>query len=352
MSKSSLLTENLKSLEGFRPEVDVVADLPYKDEYMSNSFFAIGHFDVEGRTLDYLYHIMSYAFPGKEPEITYCLSVTDETAREYVQHSHAYPMSECEMGTDKYLVRTPTGAMEGDLGHMRLTAQTDEAALDLELTSVGYPLYNGGTGKFHMVGMDIFEYSIPTMLTNGVIRMGDKTYRIEDGVTWYDRQWQNKLPKGPEFVMRGVSKMMDAKAQRSGEGFTLPVWGWMDINLDCGDKISTWFAIEDGRENCWATVMHPDGAQRTVRVDDVVKSAGDYWTSEASGASYPMTYKISIPELEADLTVRCAVEDQELYFPEKALYNHYEGASTVEGTYEGSPACGYCYTELIGDWSK
>ena len=33
-------------------------------------------------------------------------------------------------------------------------------------------------------------------------------------------------------------------------------------------------------------------------------------------------------------------------------YNHYEGASRVEGTYQGKKIKGYCYVELIGDWSK
>lgn len=41
-----------------------------------------------------------------------------------------------------------------------------------------------------------------------------------------------------------------------------------------------------------------------------------------------------------------------MFLPENALYNHYEGASTVEGTYQGKPIKGYCYVELIGDWSR
>lgn len=352
MSKNSLLTDNLRNMKGFNPDVDVVKDLPYKDGYMSNSFFAIGHFDADGHTLNYLYHIMSYEFPGKEGEITYCFSVTDETTKEYYQYSHAYKMSETQIDYNSYSIVTPAGAMTGNLDCMKLTAEFDKAAIDLKLKSIGYPLYNGGSGKFHMVGMDIYEYSIPTMTTNGTIRIGDKTYTVTNGISWYDRQWQNKLPKAPDFVQKVVSKIMDAKSAKNGSGFVLPVWGWMDINLDCGDKISTWFAMEENHENCWATVMHPDGSQRTVLVNDVVCHAADHWKSRTSGASYPTTYKIVIPELEANLTVKCVVDDQELYFPENALYNHYEGASTVDGIYQGCPTKGYCYTELIGDWSK
>lgn len=202
-----------------------------------------------------------------------------------------------------------------------------------------------------MVGLDIYEYSIPTMLSNGTVTIGSKTFAVKDGISWYDRQWQQKLPKAPEFVMNGMAKVMEKKNAKDG-GFVLPVWGWMDINLENEVKISTWFAIEGEKENCWATIMHPDGSQRTVDVNPVVCQATDHWKSEQSGASYPMTYKIQIPELDTDLVVKCVVDDQELYFLENALYNHYEGASSVEGIYQNQPVKGYCYTELIGDWSK
>ena len=234
---------------------------------------------------------------------------------------------------------------------LRLTAQMERASLNLTPEALGYPLYNGGTGKFHMVGMDIYEYSIPTLKTNGTIAIDGEVYEIRDGMSWYDRQWQQKFPKMPGFVEKGVSKIMEEKQKRSG-GFQLPVWGWMDINLENGDKISTWFAEEDNGENCWATIMYPDGAQRTVLVEPVVARASDYWKSPQSGAEYPMTYRIQIPELEADLTVKTAVDNQELYFPENPLYNHYEGASAVSGTYQGRNVKGYCYTDLIDDWSK
>ena len=350
MSKNSVLIENLKTMKGFHPDVDVAADMTYKDDYLSNSFFAIGHFEADGHLLNYLYHIMSYVIPGQVPEMTYCFSITDETEKVYYQYSHAYSFSEIEVSTDRFYIKTPAGKMEGDIKKFLLQAEMEHGSIDLSLEPIGYPLYNGGTGKFYMVGMDIFEYSLPTCKTNGKLVLDGKTYEIKDGLSWYDRQWQRKLPKVPDFVMNGMSKIMEKK--QGNQEFTLPVWGWMDINLENGDMISTWFAEEEYGENCWATIMHPDGSQRTIDVEPVVCKATNHWKSETSSASYPMTYKIEIPELEADLTVRCSVDDQELYFPEKALYNHYEGASTVEGTYQGKPIKGYCYVELIGDWSK
>lgn len=345
------LTENLKLMMTHSPDVDVVKDMPYKHGYMANSFFAIGHAEAQGHLLNYLFHIMSYVIPGMEPEMTYCFSVTDESTGEYQQWSHAYPFPEVEFSAEEFLVKTPKGSMSGTLDKLLMKADIGTAAIDLELEAIGYPLYNGGTGKFRMVETDIYEYSIPNLRTNGTISINGKTYTIENGHSWYDRQWQLKLPPIPNSVMKGAMKVVSV-FQGDGAAFTLPIWGWMDINLEDGDKISTWFAVEKNGENCWATVMHPDGCQKIVRLEPVIATATDYWKSKASGASYPMTYKIKIPELDTDLTVRCAVEDQELYFPENAMYNHYEGASTVEGVYHGKETKGYCYVELIGDWSK
>ena len=48
--------------------------------------------------------------------------------------------------------------------------------------------------------------------------------------------------------MSGMSKIMEKKNAKNG-GFELPVWGWMDINLENEVKISTWFAIEGTYQN-------------------------------------------------------------------------------------------------------
>ena len=126
----------------------------------------------------------------------------------------------------------------------------------------------------------------------------------------------------------------------------------MDINLENGDVISTWFAKEKDSENCWATLMHPDGSHKMVKVKPMISTAKDYWKSSASGKSYPMTYNVIIPELDANLTVNCAVSDQELFFPERNDLSHYEGAATILGTYLGKETNGYTYVELVGDWNQ
>lgn len=341
------LTENLKNVLTARRDVDVVKDMPYKKDYACNSFFAIGHFDVKEHKLNYLYHIMTCEFPGQDPYVTYCFSVTDETTMEFYQYSHAYSFKEASVSEDTFSIKTPKGFMSGTLDDMHLKCDIDNASLNLHLTAIGYPLYNAETGKFILGGIEMYEYSIPTLLSNGTIRVGNNTYEIKDGISWYDRQWELKLPKAPKAVMNAASKIM---AGRMGST-AFPTWGWMDLNLDNGDVISTWFALENV-ENCWATLMHPDGSHKMVNVNPMISTAKDYWKSQSSGHSYPMTYTIEIPELDANLTVKCAVKDQELFFPERPDLNHYEGAASITGTYLGKETNGYCYVELVGDWDQ
>lgn len=347
--KDTKLTENLRMMIGAKREVDVARDMAYKSEYAVNSFFAIGHFEAESHVLNYLYHIMGCNFPGQEPYMTFCFSVTDETTGEYHQFSHAYKMDEVKIGGADFCVETPKGFMRGTLDNLELKCEIEGAALDLNLEAFGYPLFNAETGKFTLSKTEMYEYSIPKLKSNGTMKVGDKTYQIKDGKSWYDRQWEIKLPKLPKGVMNVASKLA---ASKMGDGSIFPTWGWMDLNLEGGDVISAWFAKVEGGEDCWATLMHADGSCKMVRLNPVIATAGDYWHSDASGLSYPMKYKIQIPELDADLEVLCAVKNQELFFPERADLNHYEGAAKVSGTYLGKPASGYTYVELVGDWNE
>ena len=348
MGLQSKLSENMKHLQGFKPEVDIVGDMAYKQGYMTNSFFAIGHFLSDGHTIDYLYHLLSYVIPGQEPVMASCLSITDETTGQYVQDCQLYPFSQMEIATDRFFLKSPTGVMVGDIDRFTLSAQMPGGALQLELMPIGYPLLNGGSAKFHMVGMDIYEYSLPTCKTLGTITIGEKEYQI-DGMSWYDRQWQRRMPTIPEGVNRAIGKVMEHLPKPE---MAFPVWGWMDINMENGDFLSAWFAVEESGENCWGTVMHPDGSQRMVKLNPVIAQAGEPWGSPDSGAVYPTLYHIQSPEINVDLTVRCHPQCQELYFPGQPMYNHYEGASQVEGMWLGQPMKGYCYTELIGNWEQ
>lgn len=343
------LCENVKTMSGISPAVDVRNDLVYKTEYMINSFFAIGHFQAKGHTLNYLFHIIAMGNPGSEFAAS-MFSVTDETTKEYYADTKIFPINSETVSTDKFFLKAPNGQMSGDIDLMHLTAEMEHAKLDVQIRPEGYPIFNGGTGMFHMVNLDIFQYSVPHCKTNGTLVLNGETYEM-DGMTWFDRQWQIPTPKlstlGKKVMGWAVKTFMDG-----GRKMKFPSWGWMDINLDNGDILSVWFPVEKDGEDCWATVMHPDGTQKKVTLNPVIGQAENWWKSSDSEYAYPTKYHVQCPELDADLTVVCVPREQELNFEGFPTLSHYEGASQVTGTYEGKEVTGYCYVETIGVWNE
>lgn len=323
---TNLLTENLKSYNPeMKPVVYPVEDLIYKKVFDTNSWFAIGHFEAEGEKLNFLYHLIIMKIKGIKMLVS-CFSITNETTGWYAGVDTAYPMLRVKMDMEKFDIKTPDGYMKGDLNDMRIGAKMKNASIDMSMKALGYPLYNEGTGNFDMLGMKINQYSIPVMDTNGTITIEGKTYHVE-GISWFDRQWQND------------GKNFDGK------------WSWMDLNLDNGNRISLWDAVDvNGKVKSWATILHDDGTQTVADMVPLSECTYDYWESKKSGNYYPSRWVVKIPAVNAELEVIPAILDQEIAAM-KGLA-HYEGASTVKGTYNGQEVTGYCYIELVGNWSK
>lgn len=123
----------------------------------------------------------------------------------------------------------------------------------------------------------------------------------------------------------------------------------MDLNLNNGDRISLWSAVEDGgADNSWVTILHPDGRQTVTAIEPLSASESDYWLSPDSGKRYPTRWTVTIPAFDAKLDLTPHPREQELVpFPAIA---YYEAASSVRGTYNGKETTRYCYVELVGDW--
>lgn len=301
-------------------------DLAWKKECNSNSWFAIGHFNAEGHTLNFLYHLMIYPLPTGAL-MNSVFSVTDETTGEYFGEDHFYPMEMVKMKEDGFGITVPDGCMEGDMEHMTLKAWMEKASIELDMVPSGDVIYNGGTGIFPVFGIRVHQYSIPGIQGKGTITIDGKSYDV-DGLVWFDRQWQQA-----EFQMSASSGKFH--------------WTWMDINLDCGEYISLWSTqnLESGEEHAWATVLHKDGTQTVAAMEPMSKNESQHWKSPATNQNYPTHWKVVIPELDAVLEVAATPKEQEIV---SKFISKYEAASKVTGTYMGKDAAGYCYVELVG----
>ena len=317
--------------KGIAPLLNPAEDLKEKEDSNSNSWFAICHCESRGHVLNFMYHFMIYPLPTGAL-MNVCFSITDETARKYYGKDQFYPMAMTKMGKEPFSIQVPGGYMGGDLNEMKITAQMEQAAIDVTLIPEGSVLYNGGAGIFGINGITVHQYSIPKIRTSGTIVLDGETYEFNDGVSWFDRQWQQA----------------DYNISDSANMFR---WTWMDLNLDCGDSISLWSTqlIGSGEEHAWATILHADGSQTTANMTPLTRSQSDFWKSSVSGQNYPTRWLVEIPEVDAKLEVVAVMKEQEIA---SQFINKYEAASKITGTYKGKPAAGHCYVELLGDFSE
>lgn len=323
-----LLSSNLENINMSHSKVNLDKDLPYKKQFTTNSWFAVSHFEENGEQLSFLYHTMIFSFPGKPAICTSCISFTNETTGEYIQDSQTFQLDKINVSETELILDTPVSSFKGDINLMTLKANCKDIKINAELVPVNYPILNGGTGCFNMLDMDIYQYSLPTLKTTGTITVKGKEYNL-DCFTWLDRQWQ--VNKSPDMT-----------------------WGWMDFNLSTGEYISLWFPVDNNVEKPFATVLLPDGTQRVVNVEPVIKSARNFWKSDVYIYDYPTEWTITIPELNAELNVHSSPKHQELRFKDVPPLNHYEAASTVTGVIQGNSTTGHCYVELLAlmPWSQ
>lgn len=322
----SSLLENMKGITyDPKPFIDLERDLPFKKEYDVNSWFVIGHFDVEGETIDFLYHLMCMRFKGI-PMMSACLTACNETTHWYGGEDSISPMIFSKADKNKFYLKDKTGIMSGDLNKMLVQAHSKDASVDIEMTAEDYPLYNNATGVFDFLGMQIHQYSIPHMKTTGTVTLKGKTYPV-DGYSWFDRQFQVQ-----------------------GDGGLPGRWTWFDLNLSNGIIISVWDGIDsDGSETCWGTVLYPDGHHEVVDILPLSEHEYDFWksTNPKSENAYPTRMDVIIPSLNAKLEVKATFPEQEIAsVPGLA---HYEATATVSGNFNGEEVTGYSFIELVGD---
>ena len=308
---------------GAVPALDIIADLPHKRDYTFNSWYVVGHFESGGRTLNYLVHLISLSIRGITVGVDSVVSITDETTGWYgVQHSF-HPIFRANARTDRLLVKAPSSSLSGTLDELHARARIKGASIDVTLKAVGHPLYNRGTGRFGLLGMDIFQYSIPTMEATGSLTIDGREFPVS-GVSWFDRQWQ-KQPLGPP---RGR-------------------WTWMDLNLSNGWRISLWDATgPDGKSEAWVTVIDESGKHVVADLVPLSEDACEYWLSPQSGSRFPTQWRVRVHALDTQLEVTAKPREQEVM----GLQARYEGASSVRGTVRGEKVSGYCYVEMVGDW--
>jgi predicted secreted hydrolase len=221
----------------------------------------------------------------------------------------------------------------GERGQHVLRANDIERgiALELELEPGKPPVLHGERGysqKGSERGNASNYYSLTRMPTRGVLAVGGERVEVT-GSSWMDHEF------GTSFL----------EPEQRG-------WDWVSLQLDDGTELMIYqFRRTDGARDAHSrgTLVDARGSVTPLGVNDFVfEPAGETWASAASGAAYPTAWRVKVPSRGLELTVRAAVEDQELNTGESTGVTYWEGAVEARGARAGQGVGGRGYLEMTG----
>ncbi len=261
-------------------------------------------------------------------------------------------------GTDAWTTLLhPDGTPRPFCSH--LVARDDAArfTVDLELVTQKPPYEAGGVGHLPFGAHGEFDYySLTRLDAEGHLSLTQPSGAVEPvhvkGLGWYDHQW------GPFFVTP----------------FRVPgleQYEWMSVQLDSGDELlltTVWAADDDTPSrpsHGGAGWVRPDGTSDRLVSADLWKRTR-FWRSPEQGFVYSAGWTFDAPAWNAQLVITPRQLDQltpivdpplpgplgSLVAPllggaPNYLGEFWEGACEVHGTFNGAPATGKAFGELI-----
>ena len=213
----------------------------------------------------------------------------------------------------------------GDGARWELHAAQPGYAIDLVLEPQSAPMLNGTAGlsrKSDRAADATYYYSIPRVGVRGRLLRDGQAVEVR-GLAWLDREWGS-----------------------GGLGAAEVGWDWFGLQLADGSALM-FYALRDrdGRRDAHSagTWIAADGNVRALTNADVGIAVDDDWRN-GSGDRYPAGWRIRVPALTLDLSVRPVLADQEL----ETTPRYWEGAVDVSGEQAGTSLGGRGYVELVG----
>ncbi len=270
-------------------------------------------------------------FPGSPADVAYRtdVAITDEAAKKF-HHAITYDAPALHQGAIASTTRLQLKAglisvqTLGPLSYAVHGAMPD-GRVDLTVTSRRAPMLEHG-GYLGWGSGYTYYYSLTHMDAVGTLTIKGRRIAVH-GVAWHDHQWGD---------MGGTS---------------VKGWDWMALQLSDGTDMDLVNERPASFEYAkWAQALLPDNTQRYVRGNVTITPLA-YWRSPISKVTYPSAWRVRVPSLGLDVTVRPTIHPQEMIDSYGLLgykQSYWEGSCTVTGTRNGRPITGKAYTELTG----
>ena len=219
---------------------------------------------------------------------------------------------------------------QAEVGSQTLQASDDDLEIDLTVVPEKAPVIHGKGGvsrKGAESGQASHYYSLTRLATSGTIRLGNESFNVT-GTSWMDH----------EFGSADLGK-------------DLVGWDWFSIQLADHTELMLYrMRRSDGSSDSVSSGTFIDHAGRAqhLTLGEFMLEPLTTWTSPASKARYPSTWRLSIPSKGLSLALVPRMTEQELTTNRSTQVTYWEGAIEASGTLEGKPIAGRGYMELTG----
>lgn len=232
--------------------------------------------------------------------------------------------------------------LEGAGQAIRIEARDQSIGIALTLDPATPPVLHGDRGldqKGAQPGQASWYYSLPRMRTSGEIFVGADHWSVT-GTSWMDHEF-------------GTSQLGEDQVG----------WDWFSVRLDSGLDLMVYrLRTRSGNASpsSGGTLVAASGRATRVRLVDrsdghagptevfATATAEGVWISPATKAHYPLFWTIRIPSVALTLTIKPAMNDQEIPPGAGLPFGYWEGAIWVRGSQAGKPVQGEGYLELTG----
>lgn len=216
-------------------------------------------------------------------------------------------------------------------GHHVIDVAGDDVGVRLVLDEGRPPTINGRDGVSRK-GADEANashyYSLTRMPTRGAIVIDGERVEVT-GLSWMDREF------GTSFLEAGQQG-----------------WDWFSLQLSDGRDLMLYqLRRTDGARDPWSSGTLTDAARRVVPIgsrDFSLVPTGRVFRSAATGAVYPIEWRIDVPGEDIALTVSTPLANQELDATASTGVAYWEGLVDVVGTSRGRAVTGRGYLEMTG----
>ncbi len=213
-----------------------------------------------------------------------------------------------------------------DDGGWRLIAAGGKDSIDLVLHSRKPPAIHGENGvsvKAQGTGFASHYYSMTRLTVAGTVNG-----RRCRGAAWMDHEF-------------GSSSLREHQ-----QG-----WDWFSIQLDNDAELMLYqIRRSDGTPDVTSSgsLITSDGSVIHVKHNQMQVVPTSRWKSQASGATYPMGWRLSLPSFRIDLVVQPLMRNQELVTRGSTRVTYWEGAVGVTGSFGNVAVSGKGYVEMTG----